>query len=206
MAVLILGLVVVLGTHSLKAFAPAWRLALVNRLGEGPYKGLYSAVSLIGLILIVWGFGLAWQDPTFVYTPPSWGRHVAMALMIPALILVFASVFPARWIGRYVSHRLLTATMLWSVAHLLANGDPASFCLPLSLSGLWSTASCTRRRASLMDRRRQGGRTTLPLPPVSPYMERWSAAFISGCSVSARSADIRREPKQERTEPCPPRS
>jgi uncharacterized membrane protein len=129
MAVLILGLIVVLGTHLLKVFAPAWRLALVNRLGEGPYKGLHSAVSLIGLILIVWGFGLAWQDPTFVYAPPTWGRHVAMALMIPALILVFASVFPAHWIGRYVSHRLLTATMLWAVAHLLANGDLAGVVL-----------------------------------------------------------------------------
>jgi uncharacterized membrane protein len=129
MAFLILGLVVVLGTHSLKVFAPAWRLALVNRLGEGPFKGLYSAVSLAGLILIVWGFGLAWQDPTFVYAPPSWGRHIAMALMIPALILVFASVFPAHWIGRYVTHRLLTATMLWAVAHLLANGDLAGVVL-----------------------------------------------------------------------------
>jgi uncharacterized membrane protein len=129
MAVLIFGLIVVLGTHSLKAFAPAWRLALVDRLGDGAYRALHSAVSLVGLVLIVWGFGLAWQDPKFVYAPPSWGRHVAMALMIPALILAFASVFPAHWIGRYVSHRLLTATMLWAVAHLLANGDLAGVVL-----------------------------------------------------------------------------
>jgi uncharacterized membrane protein len=129
MATLILGLIVVLGTHLLKVFAPGWRLALVNRLGDGPYKGLYSAVSLIGLVLIVWGFGRAWQDPTFVYAPPSWGRHVAMTLMVPALILVFSSVFPAHWIKRYVGHPLLAATVLWAVAHLFANGDLAGVVL-----------------------------------------------------------------------------
>jgi uncharacterized membrane protein len=129
MEVLIFGLIVVLGTHSLKVFAPAWRTALVARFGEGPYRGLYSLVSLIGLILTVWGFGRAWQDPTFVYAPPSWGRHVAMALMVPALILVFSSVFPAGWIKRYVNHPLLIATMLWAIAHLLANGDLAGVVL-----------------------------------------------------------------------------
>jgi uncharacterized membrane protein len=129
MTILILGLIVVLGTHSLKVFAPAWRLALVNRLGDGPYKAVNSLVSLIGLILIVWGFGLAWQDPAFVYAPPSWGRHVAMALMVPALILAFASGFPASWIKRYVAHPLLAATMLWAVAHLFANGDLAGVVL-----------------------------------------------------------------------------
>ena len=129
MEVLIFGLIVVLGTHSLKVFAPAWRTALVARLGDGPYKGLYSLVSLAGVVLIVWGFGRAWQEPAFVYTPPAWGRHVAMALMLPALILVFSSVFPAGWIKRYVNHPLLTATMLWAVAHLFANGDLAGVVL-----------------------------------------------------------------------------
>lgn len=129
MAVLILGLVAILGLHFLKVVAPAGRGALISRIGEGPYKGLYSLISLLGLVLIVWGFDRAWQDPVFLYTPPSWGRHVAMALMIPALILVFASIFPARWIGRTVKHRLLTATMLWAVAHLLANGDLAGIVL-----------------------------------------------------------------------------
>jgi uncharacterized membrane protein len=129
MAALILGLVIVLGLHLFKAVAPTGREALLSRLGEGPYKGVYSLVSLLGLALIVWGFGRAWQDPVFVYAPPAWGRHVAMAFMLPALILVFASVFPARWIGGQVKHRLLTATILWASAHLLANGDLAGLVL-----------------------------------------------------------------------------
>jgi uncharacterized membrane protein len=139
MAILILGLVLVLGAHMLKAAAPDWRTAMVVRLGEGPYRGLYSLVSLAGLVLIVWGFGRAWQDPTFLYAPPTWGRHLAMALMIPALILVFSSVFPAAWIKRFVSHPLLAATMLWAVAHLFANGDLAGVVL-FAAFFIWAVA------------------------------------------------------------------
>jgi len=129
MAIMIAGLVLMLGIHSVKPTAPNWREAAIARVGDGPYKGLYSLISLIGLALIVWGFGRAWEAPTFVYTPPGWGRHVAMALMIPALILVFASIFPAHGIKRFVAHPLLFATALWSVAHLFANGDLAGVVL-----------------------------------------------------------------------------
>jgi uncharacterized membrane protein len=129
MAMMIAGLVLMLGIHSVKLVAPNWREAAIARLGEGPYKGLYSVISLVGLALVVWGFARAWEAPVFVYTPPGWGRHVAMALMIPALILVFASVFPALGIKRFVAHPLLSATALWSVAHLFANGDLAGVVL-----------------------------------------------------------------------------
>jgi uncharacterized membrane protein len=129
MAILVLGLVVMLGVHSVKAVAPDWCKLAIARFGEGLYKGLYSLVSLVGLALIVWGFARAWQAPVFVYTPPTWGRHLAMALMIPALILSFASVFPAGGIKRFVRHPLLLATMLWAIAHLLANGDLAGVVL-----------------------------------------------------------------------------
>ena len=129
MAVLIVGLVLMLGVHSIKVLAPGWRGAALARLGEGPYKGLYSLVSLLGLVLVVWGFARAWEAPVFVYTPPAWGRHLTMALMIPALILLFASLLPAGGIKRYVRHPLLTATMLWALAHLIANGDLAGVVL-----------------------------------------------------------------------------
>ena len=125
MAALILGLVLVIGIHSLKIVAPAWRAGLVARLGEGPYRGAYSVVSALGLLLIVWGFTLAWENPVVLYTPPNWGRHLAMAMMLLALILVFASLFPAGWIKRIVVHLLLVATMLWALSHLFANGDLA---------------------------------------------------------------------------------
>lgn len=129
MAILVLGLLLMLGVHSVKVLAPGSRDAAFARLGEGPYKGLYSLVSLVGLLLIIWGFARAWEAPVLVYSPPPWGRHLAMALMIPALILSFASVFPAGGIKRFVTHPLLSATMLWALAHLFANGDLAGIVL-----------------------------------------------------------------------------
>ena len=123
MVVLIAGLVALLGVHSIKMMAPGWRDAAVAHYGEGPYKGAYSIVAIGGLVLIVWGFARTWNDPVFLYTPPGWGRHLVMALMAPALILAFASVFAAGGIKRYVGHPLLSATMLWAVGHILANGD-----------------------------------------------------------------------------------
>lgn len=129
MATLILGLVLIIGIHSLKMVAPAWRAGLVARFGEGTYRGVYSLLSALGLALIVWGFTFAWEKPVFLYTPPSWGRHLAMALMLLALILVFASLFPAAGIRRIVAHPLVAATMLWAVAHLFANGDLAGVVL-----------------------------------------------------------------------------
>lgn len=129
MALLILGLVLVIGMHSLKIVLPNWQSDLTRRIGRGPYIGLYSFVSTIGLVLIVWGFARAWQAPVFLYTPPSWGRHVTLLLMLPALILVFASIFPIGRIKRLVGHPLLIATMLWGLGHLFANGDLAGVVL-----------------------------------------------------------------------------
>lgn len=129
MTLLIVGLVLMLGIHSAKVVAPGMREAAVARLGDGPYKGIYSLVSLVGLVLVGWGFARAWEAPVFLYTPPSWGRHLALAVMIPALILVFASLFPASGIKRFVTHPLLLATMLWALAHLFANGDLAGVVL-----------------------------------------------------------------------------
>ena len=173
MEVLIFGLIVVLGTHSLKVFAPAWRTALVARLGDGPYKGLYSLVSLLGLVLIVWGFARAWQDPVFLYSPPAWGRHLAMALMIPALILVFSSAFPARWIKRYVGHPLLTATMLWALAHLFANGDLAGVVLFLAFLA-WA----------VVDRLWQPATQSVAAPPARPGNADF-AAIMAGLALYA---------------------
>jgi uncharacterized membrane protein len=129
MALLILGLVLVIGMHSLRIVMPNWQTDVAKQIGRGPYIGLYSFVSTVGLVLIVWGFARAWQAPVFLYTPPSWGRHLTLLLMLPALILVFTSIFPIGRIKRLVGHPLLTATMLWGLGHLFANGDLAGVVL-----------------------------------------------------------------------------
>ena len=87
MAVLIVGLILFLGVHSLSIVNEPLRNRLHTSLGEGAFKGLYSLVSLVGLVLIVWGYGSARMDPTVDYTPPGWLRHLAMLLLI--------QVFPA---------------------------------------------------------------------------------------------------------------
>lgn len=122
MGTLILGLALFLGVHSVGIFAPAWRDRMVARLGEIPWKGLYSAVSLVGFALIVWGYGLARQHPLGFYSPPVWIRHLALLLMVPVFPLLFATYLPGR-IQSAVKHPMLTAVKLWAFTHLLVNGN-----------------------------------------------------------------------------------
>ena len=128
MSVLILGLLVFLGVHSTGIFAPAWRDRMAARLGEIPWKGLYSAASLVGLVLIVWGYGLARQDPVAIYAPPVWLRHLALLLMVPVFPLLLATYLPGR-IQSTVKHPMLSAVKLWAFTHLLVNGNLADLIL-----------------------------------------------------------------------------
>ncbi|MEQ9546135.1 MAG: NnrU family protein [Marinobacter sp.] len=121
MTTLIIGLVLFLGIHSLSIVNEPLRDRMHASLGELPFKGLYSLVSLIGLVLIVWGYGAARMDPTVLYTPPGWLRHLAMLLLIPVFPLLFATYFPGKIKAR-LGHPMLVAVKLWALAHLLANG------------------------------------------------------------------------------------
>ena len=128
MLVLVTGLVIFLGVHSISIFAPAWRDARVQRLGLLAWKRLYSVASIAGFVLLVWGYGLARQDPVVVYLPPTWLRHVTALVMLPVFPLLLATYFPGR-IQAAVKHPTLTATKAWAVAHLLANGTLADLLL-----------------------------------------------------------------------------
>ncbi len=121
MGILILGLVIFLGVHSVAIFAPAVRVRARGSLGEGPWKGLYSLVALAGFVLIVYGFGLARQAPVVLYTPPHWMRHVTFLLMLPVFPLLLAAYLPGR-LKTAAKHPMLVAVKLWAFAHLLANG------------------------------------------------------------------------------------
>lgn len=128
MSILILGLVLFLGAHSVGMFAPAWRNRTVARLGDIPWQGLYSVVSLAGFLLIVWGYGLARQDPVGIYSPPVWLRHLTLLLMVPVFPLLLAAYLPGR-IQSAAKHPMLAAVKLWAFAHLLANGNLADVIL-----------------------------------------------------------------------------
>jgi uncharacterized membrane protein len=128
MTLLVLGLILFLGVHSVSIVAPGWRDEQVRRRGVGAWKGIYTVISLIGFVLLVVGYGQARQAPVVIYTPPAGLRHVAWLLMLPVFVLLFASNLPGR-IAEITKHPMLLATKLWATAHLLANGNLADVLL-----------------------------------------------------------------------------
>jgi uncharacterized membrane protein len=124
MLVLVLGLVVFLGVHSVSIVAPRWRAATIARVGEKPWKGLYSIAAGVGLALVIVGYGMARRDPVVLYAPPAALRHLALLVMVPVFPLLFAAYLPGR-IRAAAKHPMLLAVKLWALAHLLANGTLA---------------------------------------------------------------------------------
>jgi uncharacterized membrane protein len=122
LSVMIVGLVLFLGIHVLTTQRER-RARLIASMGEGGYKGVYSLVSLVGLVLIVWGFAhyraAEWVQ---VWTPQTALKHLNIALMLPAVILVAAAYIRGR-IYKAVKHPMLAGVKLWAFGHLLANGD-----------------------------------------------------------------------------------
>jgi len=122
MSVLIFGLAIFLGMHSLRIFVPAWRERQVARLGLLPWKGLYSAVSVAGLAAIIWGFGLARQHPALLYVPPMWLRHLNALFTLVAFVLLATAYVPRNWFKAKLGHPMLLAVKAWAFGHLLATG------------------------------------------------------------------------------------
>lgn len=122
MAILILGLLIFLGLHSVRIFADDWRNAMRARLGENGWKGLYSLASLAGFGLILWGYSLARRQPVVVWSPPSFMPHIAAPLMVLAFILLAAAYVPRNGIKARLHHPMTLAVKVWALAHLLANG------------------------------------------------------------------------------------
>ena len=126
--IMIAGLVLFLGIHTLTTMRDA-RARAIAGLGEGGYKILYVLVSIAGLALIVWGFSqYRHHEWINVWYPPTWMRHIALALMLPAVILVVASYIRGR-IFTTLKHPMLTGVKLWAVLHLMTNGDLGSIIL-----------------------------------------------------------------------------
>jgi uncharacterized membrane protein len=128
MTLLILGLALFLGAHLFTILRQP-RAAAIGRLGEGGYKAAYSVVSVIGLVLIAYGFGVyragGWIS---VWNPPVWTRHLALLVNLPVFILLAVGRRPG-WLKSVTKHPMLLAVKLWATAHLLANGDLGSMLL-----------------------------------------------------------------------------
>lgn len=121
MLYLILGLVLFLGMHSVEIFSSTLRANAIARMGERPWKALYAVVSIVGFVLIIWGYGQARQDPILLYAPPVWMRHLSALIMLPVFPLILAAYLPGR-IKTALKHPMLAAVKFWALAHLLANG------------------------------------------------------------------------------------
>lgn len=173
MTTYILGLILFFGVHSIGIVAPRWRERMAARLGRLPWMALYSLIAIVGLVLIIQGYGAVRQEPTVLYTPPDWLRPVALLLLVFAFPLLLAAYLPGR-IQQTLGHPMLVATKAWALAHLLVNGTLAGVML-FGIFLLWAVAD----RISL--KHRQG-------PPVMRLpASRWNDAIavIAGLGLYA---------------------
>lgn len=122
MSLLVIGLILFLGVHSVAIVAPSWRERVRDRIGEKSWKGLYTLISLLGFVLIIYGFAQARLSPTVLYAPPLWMRRLAFLFMLPVFPLLIAAYLPGR-IKTAMKHPLLAAVKFWAAGHLLANGS-----------------------------------------------------------------------------------
>ncbi|MGB6030406.1 MAG: NnrU family protein [Rhodanobacter sp.] len=122
MLVLILGLVLFLGIHSLRIFADDWRGRRIARMGLMRWKVLYAAVAIAGFVLLCWGFGLARQQPVLLYVPPLWLRHLNALFTLVAFVLFIAARVPRNHFKAKLHHPQVLAVKVWAFGHLLATG------------------------------------------------------------------------------------
>jgi uncharacterized membrane protein len=119
------GVALFVGVH-LVPMVPAWRAAVVGRLGEGAYKAGFAVLALVGLI----GAIVAYRYTPHVLlwpSPPS--LRVVTAILMLAAVLLFAGAKGVPWFKRIVRHPMLWGIGLLGGAHLLANGEVAGLIL-----------------------------------------------------------------------------
>jgi uncharacterized membrane protein len=122
MTLLLAGLLLFLGAHSVRIFADDWRTARIAAMGPLAWKAAYSVVSIIGFVLIAYGYGLSRQAPIDLWTPPVWTRHLAALVTLPVFILLTAAYIPGTRIKATLKHPMILGVKAWALAHLIANG------------------------------------------------------------------------------------
>jgi uncharacterized membrane protein len=157
MTYLLLGLLLFLGIHCTRIFADGLRTRAIARIGDRPWKLLYTVISFAGLGLIIWGYAQARQSPVVLYTPPHWTYWIAAALMLLSFILIVAAYVPGNHFKAKLGHPMLAGTKLWAFAHLISNGTLADVAL---FGGFlaWAVLNFT----SMRRRDRAAGKTYRP--------------------------------------------
>jgi uncharacterized membrane protein len=189
MLVLVVGLVVFLGVHSVRIFADDWRGRQLERLGEAAWKSLYSVVSLAGFALLVWGYGLARGDPVLLWQPPAWTAYLAALLTVPAFILLVAAYVPGTRIKAAVGHPMVLGVKVWALAHLLSNGTLADLVL-FGAFLIWAVLDyrAARQRDRADGRRYAAGPLTRDLLAVLVGLLAWAtfALWLHGPLIGVR--------------------
>lgn len=147
MALLLVGLVLFIGIHSVRIVAPQWRESMMEQLGTRNWRLLHAVVALVGLLTIIMGYGYARYSATWLWVPPVWTRHIAALLVLLAFIFLVIAMMPYSKIKAKVGHPLILAIKLWAFAHLLSNGTSADILLFGSFL-VWSVVNyaVSRRR------------------------------------------------------------
>jgi uncharacterized membrane protein len=179
MALLILGLVLFLGAHSTRIFAENWRQAILERLGEKAYKGVYTLVSLLGFGLMVFGFDQVRWDSQLLWAPPVWVKHAAALLMLLSLVLLASAYTPRNAIKAKLHHPMVLSVKVWALAHLLANPRLADVVL-FGAFLLWSVLNfrAARQRDRLAAASEQAGEGSAELQPEISISATWRAVGI----------------------------
>jgi len=122
MTYLLLGLILFLGVHSVRIFADGFRTGMIAKIGLNPWKGIYTVLSLVGLVLIVNGYAASRAEGGFLWNPPRWTNHVTALLTLFSFILVAAAYVPGTRIRARLGHPMVMGVKMWAFAHLLSNG------------------------------------------------------------------------------------
>jgi uncharacterized membrane protein len=170
MTALIIGLVLFLGLHSTRIVADGARTRWIARIGAGPWRGLYSLVSVAGLALIVWGYSQTLQAPVVVRDPPHWVREVTAAINLPASVLFLAAYVPRNHFKSWFGHPMVFGTAVWAAAHLLSVRTAADVILFVAFFA-WAVACYLSLRA----RDRAAG-----VQPAAPQVARSALAVLLG--------------------------
>jgi uncharacterized membrane protein len=122
MTLLLVGLVLFLGIHSVRIFAEGLRNSGVASMGLLGWKAVYSTISIAGLVFIAYGYGLTREAPIDLWTPPVWTRHLASLVTLPVFVLIAAAYVPGTRIKAALGHPMILGVKAWALAHLLSNG------------------------------------------------------------------------------------
>ncbi len=189
MTVLILGLVLFLGIHSARVVAEDRRTTFIAARGEQAWKGIYSVLSLAGFALLVWGFGLARQQPVVLWATPTWARHAASLLMLLSFVLLTAAYVPGNGIKARLHHPMVLGVKTWAFAHLLSNNTLADLLLFGSFLA-WGVLSfiAARRRDRANGTTYAAGKVSRTLITVAVGVVAWVvfALWLHGWLIGVR--------------------